>query len=52
MLISVTSQLPIPTIKVIEDVEMIIEESVSIGSDYKEFTSFLMWTKRLYKKRN
>ncbi len=39
MLIFVTSQLPIPTIEVIEDVEIITERPTSIESNYTEFTS-------------
>jgi len=39
MLISVTSQLPIPTIKVIEDIKMIIKRSTPTELNYKEFIS-------------
>ncbi len=40
MLISITSQLPIPIIEVTEDVEMITEGSTFIGPDYRESTPF------------
>ncbi len=46
-LISATSQLPIPIIEVIEDVEMITEGSTSIGFDYREFTSFFNMDKTI-----
>ncbi len=40
MLIFVTSQLPIPTIKVTEDIKMITKKSVFTGLNYKESTFF------------
>ena len=40
MLISIISQQPIPTIKVLEDIKITTEESASTGSGYRESTSF------------
>jgi len=39
VLISVTSQWPIPTIKVTENVKMTMKESISTGFNYRESTS-------------